>query len=68
MHYSLSTTEDEDPDIKKETEAMDTENKVVDEEEFKKEMTKPILELNELSAHLKIVFLETNNFLVIVST
>nr|XP_018623580.1 uncharacterized protein LOC108943706 [Nicotiana tomentosiformis] len=40
-----STTEDEDPQIKKEAEALEDENHVVDEEEFEKERIKPKLEL-----------------------
>lgn len=39
------------------------EKQVVDEEEFKKEMTNPSLELKVLPTHLKYTFLETDNFL-----
>nr|XP_016510467.1 PREDICTED: uncharacterized protein LOC107827778 [Nicotiana tabacum] len=42
-----STTEDKDPEIKKEVEALEDENQVVGEEEFEKEMIKPKLELKE---------------------
>nr|XP_016495965.1 PREDICTED: uncharacterized protein LOC107814979 [Nicotiana tabacum] len=42
-----STTEDEDPEIKMEVEALEYENQVVDEEEFEKEKSKPKLELKE---------------------
>ncbi|XP_075084977.1 uncharacterized protein LOC142168220 [Nicotiana tabacum] len=61
-----NTAEDEDPNIKKQAEALDIENQVVDEEEFRKEMTKPSMELKVLPTHLKYAFLEANNFLVIV--
>ncbi|XP_075103603.1 uncharacterized protein LOC142178172 [Nicotiana tabacum] len=37
--------EDEDPEIKKEDEALEIENQVVDEEELKKEASKPSVEL-----------------------
>nr|XP_016481894.1 PREDICTED: uncharacterized protein LOC107802829 [Nicotiana tabacum] len=62
-----STTEDEDPEIKKEVEALEDENQVVDEEEFEKEKSKMKLELKVLPTHLKYAFLETNNFPVIVA-
>ncbi|XP_070034542.1 uncharacterized protein [Nicotiana tomentosiformis] len=62
-----STTEDENPEIKKESEALEDDNQVVDKEEFEMEMTKPKLELKVLPTHLKYAFLVTNNFLVIVS-
>ncbi|XP_070042639.1 uncharacterized protein [Nicotiana tomentosiformis] len=39
--------EDEDPEIKKEDEALEIENQVVDEEELKKEASKPSVELEE---------------------
>ncbi|XP_070036776.1 uncharacterized protein [Nicotiana tomentosiformis] len=45
-----STLEDEEPEIKKEVEALDTDNQVVDEDEFKKEMIKPKLELKIISS------------------
>ncbi|XP_070054160.1 uncharacterized protein [Nicotiana tomentosiformis] len=43
-----STVEDEDPKIKKEAEALEDENQVVDEEEFEKEKIKPKLELKPM--------------------
>nr|XP_016505764.1 PREDICTED: uncharacterized protein LOC107823586 [Nicotiana tabacum] len=62
-----STMEDEDPKIKKEVEALETEDQVVDEEELKEEASKPNVELKVLPTHLKYTFLETNNFSVIIS-
>ncbi|XP_075095129.1 uncharacterized protein LOC107794098 [Nicotiana tabacum] len=62
-----STVEDEDPEIKKEAEALETEDQVVDEEELKEEASKPNVELKVLLTHLKYAFLETNNFSVIIS-
>ncbi|XP_009620918.1 uncharacterized protein [Nicotiana tomentosiformis] len=62
-----SKEDDEDPEIKKEAEALETEDQVVDEEELKKEASKPSVELKVLPTHLKYVFLETNNFFVIIS-
>ncbi|XP_033513305.1 uncharacterized protein [Nicotiana tomentosiformis] len=61
-----STIEDEDTEIKKEVEALENENQVVDEEEFEKEKSKPKLELKVIPTHFKYVFLETNKFPVIV--
>ncbi|XP_070054078.1 uncharacterized protein [Nicotiana tomentosiformis] len=61
-----SIVEDEDTDIKKEAEALETEDQVVDEEELKNEASKPSVELKILSTHLKYDFLETINFLVII--
>ncbi|XP_009594792.1 uncharacterized protein [Nicotiana tomentosiformis] len=61
------TVEDENPEIKKEAEALEIEDQVVDEEELKEETSKPNVELKVLPAHLKYAFLETNNFLVIIS-
>ncbi|XP_009617311.1 uncharacterized protein [Nicotiana tomentosiformis] len=61
-----STVEDGDPEIKKEDEALETEDKVVDEEELKEEACKPSVELKVLPTHLKYTFLETNNFPVII--
>ncbi|XP_016458351.1 uncharacterized protein LOC107782031 [Nicotiana tabacum] len=61
-----STVEDEDPKIKKDVEALETEDQVVDEEELKEEASKPNMELNGLPTHLKYAFLETNNFPVII--
>nr|XP_016485837.1 PREDICTED: uncharacterized protein LOC107806228 [Nicotiana tabacum] len=40
-----STVEDEDPEINKEAEALETEDQVVDEEKLKKEASKPDVEL-----------------------
>nr|XP_016515230.1 PREDICTED: uncharacterized protein LOC107831949 [Nicotiana tabacum] len=50
-----STVDDEDPEIKKEDEALETEDQVVDEEELKKEASKPNVELKVelLSKHKK---------------
>ncbi|XP_019253825.1 PREDICTED: uncharacterized protein LOC109232512 [Nicotiana attenuata] len=62
-----SIAEDEDPEIKKEAQALEDENQVVDEEEFEKERIKPKLELKVLPTHLKYAFLETNNFPIIFS-
>ncbi|XP_019230593.1 PREDICTED: uncharacterized protein LOC109211513 [Nicotiana attenuata] len=62
-----STAEDEDPEIKKEAEALETENQVVDEEKLKEEASKPNVELKVLPTHLKYAFLETNNFPMIIS-
>ncbi|XP_019261122.1 PREDICTED: uncharacterized protein LOC109239071 [Nicotiana attenuata] len=63
-----STVEDEDPEIKKEAKALETENQVVNEEELKEEASKPNVELKVLPTHLKYAFLETNNFPMIVSS
>ncbi|XP_016474708.2 uncharacterized protein LOC107796451 [Nicotiana tabacum] len=62
-----STVEDEDPEIKKEAEALETEDQVVNEEELKEEASKPNVELKVLPTHLKYAFLETNNFPTIIS-
>ncbi|XP_070032274.1 uncharacterized protein [Nicotiana tomentosiformis] len=62
-----STVEDEDPEIKKEDEALETENQMVDEEELKEEDSKRNVELKVLPTHLKYAFLEANNFPVIIS-
>nr|XP_016481895.1 PREDICTED: uncharacterized protein LOC107802830 [Nicotiana tabacum] len=62
-----STIEDEDSEIKKEVEVLEYENRVVDEEEFEKEKSKPKLELKVLPTHLKYAFLETNIFPMIVA-
>ncbi|XP_019265063.1 PREDICTED: uncharacterized protein LOC109242677 [Nicotiana attenuata] len=62
----FSTVEDEDPEIKKEVEALETDDQVVDEEELKEEASKPNVELKVLPTHLKYAFLETNNFFVII--
>ncbi|XP_075098823.1 uncharacterized protein LOC142175740 [Nicotiana tabacum] len=61
-----NTTDDEDPEIKKEVKALEDENQVVNEEEFEKEKINPKLELKVLPTHLKYAFLETNKFPVIV--
>ncbi|XP_070035581.1 uncharacterized protein [Nicotiana tomentosiformis] len=58
-----STVEDEDPKIKKEAEALETEDQVVDEEELKEGASKPNVELKVLPTHLKYAFIKTNNFL-----
>ncbi|XP_019264317.1 PREDICTED: uncharacterized protein LOC109241944 [Nicotiana attenuata] len=42
-----STVENEDPEIKKEAEALETEDQVIDEEELKDEASKPSMELKE---------------------
>nr|XP_033512688.1 uncharacterized protein LOC117277381 [Nicotiana tomentosiformis] len=42
-----STVEDEDPELKKEAEVLETEDQMVDEEELKKEASKPSVELKE---------------------
>ncbi|XP_009588332.2 uncharacterized protein [Nicotiana tomentosiformis] len=62
-----STVEDEDPEIKKEAEVLETEDQVVDKEELNKEASKPSVELKVLPTHLKYAFLETTNFFVIIS-
>ncbi|XP_070031700.1 uncharacterized protein [Nicotiana tomentosiformis] len=62
-----STVEDGDPEIKKEAEALETADQVVDEEELKEEDSKPNMELKVLPSHLKYAFLETNNFSMIIS-
>ncbi|XP_016500490.1 uncharacterized protein LOC107818924 [Nicotiana tabacum] len=62
-----STTDDEDPEIKKEVEALEDENQVVDKEEFEKEKIKPKLQLKVLLTYLKYAFLETNDFSVIIA-
>ncbi|XP_070039639.1 uncharacterized protein [Nicotiana tomentosiformis] len=62
-----STVEDEDLEIKKEAEALETENQVVNEEELKEEDFKPNVELKVLPTYLKYDFLEINNFTVIIS-
>ncbi|XP_019231345.1 PREDICTED: uncharacterized protein LOC109212177 [Nicotiana attenuata] len=62
-----STVEDDDPEIKKEAEALKDGNHVADEEEFEKERIKPKLEMKVPLTHLKYAFLETNNFPVIVA-
>ncbi|XP_016447241.1 uncharacterized protein LOC107772260 [Nicotiana tabacum] len=62
-----SIVEDEDLEIKKEVEALKTEDQVIDEEELKKEASKPSVELKVLPTHLKYVFPETNNFSMIIS-
>lgn len=62
-----SIIEDEDPEIKKKSKALKTENQVVDEEEIKKEAAKPNVELKVLPTKLKYDFLQTNNFLIIIS-
>ncbi|XP_075098015.1 uncharacterized protein LOC142175331 [Nicotiana tabacum] len=62
-----SKVEDEDPEIKKEVEALETEDQVGDEEKLKEEASKPSVELKILPIHLKYAFLETNNFPVIIS-
>ncbi|XP_070035002.1 uncharacterized protein [Nicotiana tomentosiformis] len=62
-----STVEDEDPEIKKEDDALETENQVVDEEKLKEKAFKPNVELKVLPTHLKYAFLETNNFSMIIS-
>ncbi|XP_070057595.1 uncharacterized protein [Nicotiana tomentosiformis] len=62
-----SKVEDEDPEIKKDAEALENENQVVDEEELKEEASKSNVELKVLPTHLKYAFLETNNFFVIIS-
>ncbi|XP_070032498.1 uncharacterized protein [Nicotiana tomentosiformis] len=59
--------EDEDPEIKKEAEALETEDQVLDEEELKEEASKPNVKLKVLPTHLKYAFLETNNFPMIIS-
>ncbi|XP_075087557.1 uncharacterized protein LOC142169576 [Nicotiana tabacum] len=46
-----STVENEDPKIKKEAEALETEDQVVDEEELKEEAAKPNVELKVLPTH-----------------
>nr|XP_009600583.1 uncharacterized protein LOC104096011 [Nicotiana tomentosiformis] len=51
-----STVEDEDPEIKKEAEALETEDRVDDEEELKEEASKPNVELKVLPTHLKYAF------------
>ncbi|XP_075080926.1 uncharacterized protein LOC142166225 [Nicotiana tabacum] len=63
-----SIVDDKDPKIKKEAEALETEDQVVDEDELKEEASKPNVELKVLPTHLKYAFLETNNFPVIIST
>ncbi|XP_070046865.1 uncharacterized protein [Nicotiana tomentosiformis] len=60
------TVDDEDPEVKKEDEALETEEQVVDEEEIKEEASKPNVELKVFPTHLKYAFLETNNFPVII--
>ncbi|XP_019225586.1 PREDICTED: uncharacterized protein LOC109207159 [Nicotiana attenuata] len=62
-----SIVKDEDPEIKKEAEALETKDQVVDKEELKEEASKPNVELKVLSTYLKYAFLETNNFPVIIS-
>ncbi|XP_070050681.1 uncharacterized protein [Nicotiana tomentosiformis] len=62
-----SLVEDEYPEIKKEAEALETENQMVDEDELKEEASKPNMELKVLPTHLKYAFLETNNFPVNIS-
>ncbi|XP_070050202.1 uncharacterized protein [Nicotiana tomentosiformis] len=62
----FNIVDDEDPEIKKEAEALETEEQVVDEEELKEEASKPNVELIVLPTHLKYTFLETNNFPVII--
>ncbi|XP_016470142.1 uncharacterized protein LOC107792446 [Nicotiana tabacum] len=62
-----STTKDGDHEIIKETEALEDENHVVDEEEFEKEKIKTKLELKVLPTHLKYAFLEINNFPMIIA-
>ncbi|XP_018624301.1 uncharacterized protein [Nicotiana tomentosiformis] len=62
-----STVDDEDPEIKKEVEALETEDQVVYEEELKEEASKPNVELKVLPTHLKYALFETNNFHVIIS-
>nr|XP_016437197.1 PREDICTED: uncharacterized protein LOC107763244 [Nicotiana tabacum] len=59
--------EDEDFEIKKDVEALETKDQVVDEEELKQEASKPNVKSKVLPTHLKYVFLKTNNFLVIIS-
>ncbi|XP_016485902.1 uncharacterized protein LOC107806290 [Nicotiana tabacum] len=61
-----STMEDDDPEIKKEAEALEIEDQFVDEEELKKEASKTSVELKVLPTHLKYVFIETNNISVII--
>ncbi|XP_075091541.1 uncharacterized protein LOC142171744 [Nicotiana tabacum] len=61
-----STVKDEDPEIKKEAEALEFEDQVVDKVELKEEDSKPSVELKVLPTHLKYAFLETNNFPVII--
>nr|XP_016433140.1 PREDICTED: uncharacterized protein LOC107759664 [Nicotiana tabacum] len=51
-----STVEDEDPEIKKEAEALETDDRVDDEEELKEEASKPNVELKVLPTHLKYAF------------
>ncbi|XP_075087852.1 uncharacterized protein LOC142169831 [Nicotiana tabacum] len=62
-----STMEDENPELKKEVEALETEDQVVDEEELKEEVVKPNVELKVFPTYLKYTFLKTNNFFVIIS-
>ncbi|XP_070034370.1 uncharacterized protein [Nicotiana tomentosiformis] len=62
-----SKVEDEDPEIKKVAEALETEDQVGDEEKLKEEASKPSVELKILPIHLKYAFLETNNFPMIIS-
>ncbi|OIT02500.1 hypothetical protein A4A49_56776, partial [Nicotiana attenuata] len=62
-----TTMEDEDPELKKEAEALEIENQVVDDQELKEEASKPNVELKVLPTHLKHAFLETNNFPMIIS-
>nr|XP_009610619.1 uncharacterized protein LOC104104279 [Nicotiana tomentosiformis] len=61
------TVEDENPEKKKEAEALETGDQVVDEEELKEEASRLSVELKVLPTHLKYAFLETNNFSMIIS-
>nr|XP_016440753.1 PREDICTED: uncharacterized protein LOC107766480 [Nicotiana tabacum] len=61
------TVDDEDLEVKKKAEALETEEQVVYEEEIKEEASNPNVELKVLPTHLKYAFLETNNFPVIIS-
>ncbi|XP_075086243.1 uncharacterized protein LOC107819768 [Nicotiana tabacum] len=47
----FSTMEDEDHEVKKEAEAIETEDQLVDEEELKKEASKPNVELKVIRTH-----------------